>query len=919
MSDHPPSSPVIDRLLAKSPRHVLIVLALLLFIGAGAVVWYTSTSSEALSREMALEDAENFAQSVTQFRNFYSAEIVPRARDAGMVITHEYRHFPNALPLPATFTLDFGEYLDAKSTTTQVNLFSDWPFPWRAENRALDDFQTTAMQRLRANPKQAYYRFEDLNGRLVLRYAQADMMLANCVNCHNSYPGSPKVDWKVGDVRGFLEVVRPMARVTSQAQINLRNLLLISASIVMLSLTLVGLSLGSLRQALRRSEQLASDRADINRKLSGEIEQRSQVEHDLRMNDAKLNAVFDSVLEGIVVIDQVGSIVQLNQTAASMFGYQVEELLGRNVNLLMPETHARAHDRYLAHYLATGEQHILRKPREVGGSRKDGSIFPIRLAVSEVNLGGERLYTGIIQDITERLAAEAVLREARDGALESARLKSEFLANMSHEIRTPMNGVIGMTHLLLDTPLTAEQRDLAETVRGSADSLLAVINDILDFSKIEAGKLEFEEVDFELSRALEDTLLMLAERAQGKNLELTYHVASNVPNRLHGDAGRLRQVLTNLIGNAVKFTETGSVHVEVMLLSQLEDTLDLRINVHDTGIGIPQDRLDRLFQPFSQVDGSITRRFGGTGLGLAISRQIVAMMHGEVGVESEVGHGSTFWFSARFGIVAGNNAPTALPTTPLLFIGSGDEAHHPLLAQLRNWGLTVEYFDAGANLETGIDMLRQTLPSAQSPQFAAVIVDRPELREARPYWLDKLLSVTTDIALLVELAQLADSPASGMSGYLRLCKPLRRDALIQLFAAAAPSKSENSTTTPTHREKRLLLIEHNSINQKVALGLLGKLGYSAEIARNSTEALAHLQETHYDLILLDCHMPDRDGYLLSEDIRAAEKAGQHTPIIGLSSDTSAEDETRCLASGMNALLAKPINREALSAALMRWL
>jgi len=917
MSHRPVFTDLISRLLGKSPKYVLLILGVLLFVGAGAVVLYSNASSEAISRDMAIEDAQSFAQSVTQFRNFYSAEIVPRAREAGMSISHEYRHLPNTLPLPATFTLDFGEFLTSTASSTQVNLYSDWPFPWRAEKRVLDDFQKTAMHRLRAQPDQPYYRFEKINGQLVLRYARADLMLANCVECHNHYPGSPKTDWQVGDVRGFLEIVRPMAKVTSQAQINFRNTLLISAGIVLLSVALVGLSLGSLRQALGRSEQLAADRADINRKLSAEIDQRGQVEHDLRMNEAKLNAVFDSVLEGIVVIDQRGHIVQLNQTAAAMFGYRVDELFGRNVNVLMPASHAHAHDGYLNHYLATGEQQILRKPREVHARHRDGHIIPIRLAVSEVHIGGERLFTGIIQDISERLATESALREARDGALESARLKSEFLANMSHEIRTPMNGVIGMTHLLLDTPLSAEQRDLAETVRGSADSLLSVINDILDFSKIEAGKLEFEEVDFELHRGLEDTLLILAERAQGKGLELTYQIAADVPDRLHGDAGRLRQVLTNLIGNAVKFTERGSVEVEVILIGRSAATLDLRFNVHDTGIGIPSDRLDRLFQPFSQVDGSITRRFGGTGLGLAISRQIVAMMHGEVGVESQVGAGSTFWFSARFGLVDGQSL-AALPKDALLLIGNGAEATRPVLSQLRHWGLQVDYIDAGGGLDTVIDELQQRCSGSTTPRPVAVLVDHPDLREARPYWLEHLLANLGD-RLLVELTPLADSAAPAVPGYLRLCKPLRRDGLRSLFPAATQHDSKVAGPVPMSDDRRLLLVEGNTINQKVALGLLAKIGYSADVAEDGDEALARLKNVRYDLILLDCQMPEMDGFQTASAIRASETNGRRIPIIALAADATPEDEARCLAGGMDDYLGKPINRQALKTVLVRWL
>jgi CheY-like chemotaxis protein len=353
------------------------------------------------------------------------------------------------------------------------------------------------------------------------------------------------------------------------------------------------------------------------------------------------------------------------------------------------------------------------------------------------------------------------------------------------------------------------------------------------------------------------------------------------------------------------------------LLTQSSNQLDLRFSVRDTGIGIPADRLDRLFQPFSQVDGSITRRFGGTGLGLAISRQIVAMMHGEIGVESQADVGSTFWFTARFGKIA-DPAPAlaTLPTEPFLLMGAVPETQHVLLDQLRHWGLHVEYLASGPSLEAGIAALRERFIRADD-RPAAVLVDHPDLREARHYWLEHLQTATSGSALLVELTALGDNAVSDTPGYLRLTKPLRRDSFVSLFQNQQNTAPNPALVVPLH--KRLLLVEDNAINQRVAIGLLAKLGYAVDIAQNGMEALERLETTEYDLVLMDCHMPGMDGFATTEAIRRTETASRHIPIIALTADALPEDEARCLAAGMDGYLSKPINRDALQAALIRWL
>ncbi len=628
------------------------------------VAWFTYTSAQQVVDSFVMDMARKQAQSVTHFRNFYSTEILPRARTSGATVTHEYKETNNGLPLPATLMIDLGHYLSKQEEGHSVQLYSSLPFPWRVDERKLDDFQTEALAHLREFPDQPYMRKAEVKGVQVLRYAQADVMQANCVACHNSFAGSPRTDWKVGDVRGALEVNVPLKGWQGAATGVLNQTFGILLLVLLLGMSLVWVITQRLQHALRHSRELSAGREKSNLQLRREIDERRHIERNLRLSESKLNSIFDSAPEGIVVINTQGVIIQANTAAATMFGFSGDSLLGQSVGVLMHPDGREQHGRDLNHYLETGIQHMLNRPRIVKGHRTDGSQFPLRLSVTETRVDDELFFTGVMQDFTLILENEAQLIEAKDKAEVANRLKGEFLANMSHEIRTPMNGIVGMTQLVLETDLTTEQREHLTLARESANHLLVIINDILDFSKIESGALELDLVRCQPEQVLRHTVRSLSGLAESKGLSLTHSCTAAVPAEGMLDPVRLRQILTNLVGNAVKFTHSGSVHV-AMDAEPLgdPDAVMLSIKVTDTGIGFDPARAEQLFNPFVQADGSISRSFGGTGLGLAITRSLVTLMGGQIDADSTPGQGSVFSFTVRCALPSGDSALMDLTQT----------------------------------------------------------------------------------------------------------------------------------------------------------------------------------------------------------------------------------------------------------------
>ena len=559
-------------------------------------------------------------------------------------------------------------------------------------------------------------------------------------------------------------------------------------------------------------------------------------------------------------------------------------------------------------------------------------------AIPQREPDGGVLWHGFTTDITEQKHNEAALHRAREAAEAANRAKSEFLANMSHEIRTPMNGVIGMTGLLLDSELTAEQRHYAEIVRTSGEALLAIINDILDFSKIEAGKLDLETLDFDLRVTVEDTVEMLAIRAHEKGLELSCLIEPTVPCLLRGDPGRLRQVLVNLVGNALKFTHRGEVIIRVNRLTEDADHAILSFKVSDTGIGIPADRLGVLFAPFVQADGSTTRQYGGTGLGLAISRQLVELMGGQIGVDSTPGQGSTFWFTVRLSKQADNQPIpeekwAELEGFKVLVVDDHETNRLLVTALLNSWRCR---FAEATEADTALALLREAAQTGDPFQVALLDMQMPGVDGAELGWRIKNCPEVsqTPLVMMTSIGQRGDAvrfQQIGFAGYftkpvrqshLRACLAMIRGRLSRDRELAADRLiTQHLIGEVARRRVRILLAEDNAVNQRVALAMLKKLGYRADVVANGLEAIAALRDIPYDLVLMDCQMPELDGYEATRQIRAPDSGVLRptVPIVAMTAHAMKGDREKCLEAGMDDYIAKPVQRGELAETLERWL
>ena len=653
-----------------------------------------------------------------------------------------------------------------------------------------------------------------------------------------------------------------------------------------------------------------------------DITERKNAELALLRQKEYFEALVKNSPTAIVVLDMEGRIASCNPAFEGLFGYVEREAAGCLLDdLIVPESgmeQARAYTRQAMRNMV----HFTDKRR-----RKDGSLVDTEIFGVPVFVAGERVGTlSIYHDITD-------LARARREAEESNRAKSEFLANMSHEIRTPMNGVIGMLELALETSLTRDQRDYLQTSLNSAEALLTLLNDILDFSKIEAGRLEFESIGFNLRNTVEDVAYSLAKRAQDKGLEMVCLVQPDLDHDLLGDPSRLRQVLVNLVGNAIKFTHQGEILIRAERQAEARDTLTVRFSVQDTGIGIPPERRRAIFERFTQADGSTTRRYGGTGLGLAICKQLVEGMGGVIGVDSAAGQGSTFWFDLPF-----RRRPVKAQTGPLSparsvdwkslrILGVDDNSTNRVVLMhiLEGFGCQIDTVPGGSR---ALDALRKAARAGNPYHIVLLDMQMPVMdgeQTARAIKSDPLIA-DAKIIILTSIGQRGDASrleAIGCSGYL--LKPVKQQMLYEALAAVLDLGQEESAGLVTRhslaeqrRGQRLLLAEDNPINQKLAVLVLQKAGYSVDTVENGQAALDQFLRGQYDAILMDVQMPELDGCEATRRIRAAE-SGARIPIIAMTAHALRDDRQRCFEAGMDDYVTKPIERDALLAALDKWI
>ncbi len=686
----------------------------------------------------------------------------------------------------------------------------------------------------------------------------------------------------------------------------------------------------ALREAHEQLEQRVRDRtaelASANEELKREIADRKRAEEDLAYERFLLTTLLEHAPEFVYFKDAESRFIRVSKGLADYYGLSdPSEAIGKS--------DFDFYDTQLANQYRADEQELMTTGRPVV-DKEEEQLWPdgrlMWLWTSKMPLcsaEGEVIGTfGLSRDITRRKQAEVQLQAAKEAAETANRAKSDFLANMSHEIRTPMNAIIGMTELVLDTELTDSQRDYLKMVRDSGDSLLSLINDILDFSKIEAGKLDLDCATFDVRESLGDTMKSLALRAHTKGLELACRIQPEVPDRLVGDLGRVRQIVVNLVGNAIKFTDNGEVILHVRCHSQSDDQVLVHFAVTDTGIGIPEEKRAAIFDAFEQADTSTTRRFAGTGLGLAISTRLVALMGGEIWVESEVGRGSTFHFTARFEPGSGEAISTSCPMPQIVcdtrVLVVDDNATNRLILEemLRNWGMKPT---AVASVPEALPLLHQAYQSGEPYILILTDVNMPDVDGfalVEHVKQDAKLG-STIIMMLTSGDRLGDVSRCeqlGVAAYL--LKPIKQSELFDAIALAlgiTTAEDEGSQKRPARQPSRLpplriLLAEDSPINQKLAVGLLEKYGHTVLVVNHGREAIAALQSQDFDLVLMDVQMPEMDGFEATAAIRASEEqAGTHIPIIAMTAHAMKGDRERCLEAGMDNYVAKPIRAKRL--------
>jgi PAS domain S-box-containing protein len=700
---------------------------------------------------------------------------------------------------------------------------------------------------------------------------------------------------------------------------------------------------GSTFTALFNATAIKNDKGEytMSRCTVFDITTRKKSEESLRESQEVTRSILESANDAFIAVDHNGKISDWNRQAEKTFGYNRAEALGLDLSeALIPPQHREALERGMQRFLISGQTALLEQRLEIAGIHKNGTEFPIEVSIFPINRGNQVQFCAFIHDITDRKQAEEAVRVARDQAIDASKFKSEFLANMSHEIRTPMNGILGMTEMLTRTKLTEKQSSYANTINEAARSLLSVINDILDFSKIEAGKLNIEMSECEPIKLVESVAELLAGQAKKKKLSLLTFVDPKIPHVLRSDPGRLRQILMNFAGNAIKFSDHGEVCIRAALEGDTEKTVRVKFSVSDSGIGMTDDEMHKLFQPFVQVDGSITRKYGGTGLGLSISKRLTELLDGEIGVSSTKGEGSTFWISVP--LEKAQNAPHQRPATAkemkqmrVLVVDDEENSRDILHQYILSWGMRN---GRARNADEALEILRE---HADTDPYSIALIDL-FMTGTNGLQLGKIIredDKLKDMRLILVTA--FDNPgageeaiAHGFDGYLT--KPVKQSQLLDCITTVARGLSSIGPHEPMHapssgtgddeeravekRHESILVVEDHYINQEVAQLLLKDLGFEAEIAENGRVAVELVGKKNFDLIFMDCQMPELDGYGATNAIRKMEtRTGKRTPIVAMTAHAMEGSREECLAAGMDDYVSKPIEAKALENVLDKWL
>jgi PAS domain S-box-containing protein len=869
-------------------ERTIIMLMLMFGLGVGGMLWDVSRLQSNLIASIALQDASLYAQALTEFRTLYTSEVVETVRPRGIAVTHDYETHAGAIPLPVTLTMLLGKRISAHEAGAQVRLYSPYPFPTRRQEGGLHDaFGQAAWDYLQHNPNASFHRIEDVQGRLSLRYATADLMRPSCVNCHNTHPASPKTGWKTGDVRGVLEVSFPLDTAVAQTRMSLRGTFALMAV-----MSVVGLS--GLTMVISRLRRNSTDLDQRARHLESEIAERQRVEEALRESEEKYRHIINAAADAIISLDEQGLVREFNDAAEQMFGFTKAEILGKPLTPLMPPHLRDAHTAGLQRYLTTGQRHLPRWSNvELPGMTKDGREFPLEVSFSLLEAGDKKFLTGVLRDITERKLAEGELRQARETAEAATQAKSAFLANMSHELRTPMNAIMGFTRLVMRRSqdlLPQRQYENLEKILISAEHLLTLINDILDLSKIEAGHMEIHPVSFQLETLVDVCLRTLEPMLQSERIRLIKEIEPALA-LLSTDQDKVQQILMNLLSNAVKFTPAGTITITAQ-----QHNGEITVAVADTGIGIPAEALKHVFEEFRQVDNSTTRQYGGTGLGLSISRRLAQLLGGDITVQSVLGVGSTFTvtlplhYAAPPPVTHATTLPSHAellkqrePERVILVIDDDPDVIYLVQENLTEAGYQVIGATSG---EDGLQQARTLHPFAITLDILMPHKDGWQLLHDL-----KSDAATQDIPIIV--LSIVDNKPLGyrLGAFDYLLKPFDRETILAALARIPPQRG------------RLLVVDDDPQVVDLVRQLLEGEPYEVLAAADGQEALEVIPRQRPDIVLLDLLMPRLDGFAVIESLRQ-DPQHQQLPVIVLTAKTLTAAEYALLDQSVRAVLQK---------------